>query len=317
MSKKFKSYDEQIEILRERGLVINDEQFAQDILSQVNYYNLINGYKNLFLMKDSNHNVIMPEKFIENASIEEMYNLYTMDTELKNMIFKYILRFERILKTKCAHIFSEKYREDFSYLKINNYSKNKSDIKIVLKNISTLSETISNKANKPAIKHYMNNHDEIPLWVLINFITIGNLSYFYNALENSIQSAIAKEFSIVYKQNYGEKEKIDAGELEDILKIVTLFRNVVAHDEILYSFKLNKIIGIVNFKKYFGNIFTGKSFYDLVLILKLVLPKEEYFELVDKIDYIFNSYRNNFSSIKFYAILEYSGFPNNWKEILL
>lgn len=49
MSKPFKTYDEQIEILSNRDLDINNSEYAKIILSQVNYYNLINGYKALFL----------------------------------------------------------------------------------------------------------------------------------------------------------------------------------------------------------------------------------------------------------------------------
>lgn len=44
--KPFKSFDEQINILRSRGLIINDVENAKIILSTSTYYELINGYKN-------------------------------------------------------------------------------------------------------------------------------------------------------------------------------------------------------------------------------------------------------------------------------
>ena len=49
MSKPFKTYDEQIEILSNRGLDINNPEYAKIILSQVNYLTSPNGYKTLFL----------------------------------------------------------------------------------------------------------------------------------------------------------------------------------------------------------------------------------------------------------------------------
>lgn len=49
--KPFKTYDEQIDILKSRNLEIKDKSKAKDILSQINYYNLINGYKDPFLIK--------------------------------------------------------------------------------------------------------------------------------------------------------------------------------------------------------------------------------------------------------------------------
>ena len=48
--KPFKTYDEQIDILKSRNLEIKDRNKARDLLSQINYYYLINGYKDPFLM---------------------------------------------------------------------------------------------------------------------------------------------------------------------------------------------------------------------------------------------------------------------------
>ena len=43
MIKEFKTIDEQIEILKSRGLVFDDEEFAKEKLLETNYYNTING----------------------------------------------------------------------------------------------------------------------------------------------------------------------------------------------------------------------------------------------------------------------------------
>lgn len=42
--KVFKTIDEQITILKQRGLIIDDEEHAKKYLLSQNYYNLINGY---------------------------------------------------------------------------------------------------------------------------------------------------------------------------------------------------------------------------------------------------------------------------------
>lgn len=49
MSNPFKTYGEQIEILSTRGLNFNNPEFSKIILSQVNYYNLINYYNNTYI----------------------------------------------------------------------------------------------------------------------------------------------------------------------------------------------------------------------------------------------------------------------------
>ena len=56
MLKEFKTIDEQIEILKDRGLVFDDEKFAKEKLLETNYYNTITGYKKLFVVTDVNGN---------------------------------------------------------------------------------------------------------------------------------------------------------------------------------------------------------------------------------------------------------------------
>jgi abortive infection bacteriophage resistance protein len=67
--KIFKTYEEQLEILKFRGLNIRNESEAIKILQRENYYSLINGYKDLF---QSNK---LTEMYIENTAFEEIYAL--------------------------------------------------------------------------------------------------------------------------------------------------------------------------------------------------------------------------------------------------
>ena len=46
--KNFKTLDEQIEILRNKGMTINDETFAKKVLLRENYF-FLNGYRHLFM----------------------------------------------------------------------------------------------------------------------------------------------------------------------------------------------------------------------------------------------------------------------------
>ena len=48
MNKIFKTLDQQIEILKSRNLVINDEEHARNVLLRENYF-FINGYRHMFL----------------------------------------------------------------------------------------------------------------------------------------------------------------------------------------------------------------------------------------------------------------------------
>ena len=318
MSKPFKTLDEQINILKNRNLIIDSYEYAREILSQINYYNVINGYKSVFLQRDLNGYLVSPEEFKQGTTFEELYSLYLMDFELKKTIFPYLLRFEKLFKTSCAYYFSEKYTEPYSYLQMKNYADDKSCLTSVLKNIATLSNLLSSNnknTGKAAIKHYIDNYAQVPLWVLINFLTLGNISYFYNSLNNSLQSRIAKSFSSRFKKDYNSKEKIEAGEMIEILKISNYFRNIIAHDEIMYSFKVRKASSAKKFNKYFKSNYTGGSLCDLIMVLKLVLPKEEYKCLISDVKNIFSKFEEKFKTVKIEEIMQIAGFKSSWEQI--
>lgn len=318
MSKPFKTLYEQINILKNRNLIIDSYEYAREILSQINYYNVINGYKSVFLKRDLNGYLVSPEEFKQGTTFEELYSLYLMDFELKKTIFPYLLRFEKLFKTSCAYYFSEKYTEPYSYLQMKNYADDKSCLTSVLKNIATLSNLLSSNnknTGKAAIKHYIDNYAQVPLWVLINFLTLGNISYFYNSLNNSLQSRIAKSFSSRFKKDYNSKEKIEAGEMIEILKISNYFRNIIAHDEIMYSFKVRKASSAKKFNKYFKSNYTGGSLCDLIMVLKLVLPKEEYKCLISDVKNIFSKFEEKFKTVKIEEIMQIAGFKSSWEQI--
>lgn len=313
-NKPFKTYREQLDILRSRNLIIENEERAIDILRRVNYYNLINGYKKIFLEK-SNSNL---ETYKENCTLEEIYFLYKFDRDLKNILLYYLIQFENSLKSICAYHFSNKFREDYSYLQVKNYSHEKEDFKYVLNNLAELSKIINKEKDnsvKPQIKHYIDKHHEIPLWVLINYLTFGNVSFFFNAMDNELKESVCKDFGIRLKRQYGNSYPIEKNILKDIIKISNLFRNVCAHDDILFSYRLKKPISTKeSTSKFFRVKFKGNSLFDLVMLLQLVLPKDCHEEMISKIEFTFKLYSKSFKSISLEDIIEEAGFPINWTE---
>ncbi|MDK0468735.1 Abi family protein, partial [Enterococcus faecalis] len=49
--------------------------------------------------------------------------------------------------------------------------------------------------------------------VLINNLTFGETSYFFNSLTNDLQEKIAKDFSVKYKKEYSTNDDISVGAL--------------------------------------------------------------------------------------------------------
>lgn len=100
-AKPFRTLSEQIELLKDRDLVITDEEQAKKLLLSNNYYNIINGYSKFFPTKQ--------EHYTNGTSFDEVIRLYTFDVELKQAFFKAVLAAEAHLKAIFAYHFAEAY----------------------------------------------------------------------------------------------------------------------------------------------------------------------------------------------------------------
>ena len=121
MSKPFQTHNKQLKILRSRNLIIKDGSKAKSILIRENYYQLINGYKNIFLdiVKTKQ---LKNDYFKTGTTFEQIYALYEFDRNIRHILLKYMLICENSLKAKIAyHFSSEHIKEPFPYLNINNF----------------------------------------------------------------------------------------------------------------------------------------------------------------------------------------------------
>lgn len=310
--KEFKTFNQQLTILRNRGMIVPTDGSPKRFLEQENYYNVINGYKDLFLRKDSRGNVIIPETYLLNTHFNELKALFLFDRELRFLFLKYLLIFENSFKTTISYEFSQNYPKANSYLEIANYRDD--DPRGVLKQISILTKTIhDNVGVKGAIKHYIEEHGSVPLWVLVNYLTIGNLSYLYSALKDSEKNAIARYYSDKYEKQYKPTSplRISSEDMESALKIFNLVRNQCAHDERLFNSDY-KNIRVANIANYFGiTKYNNRRIVVAVLYFKAVLNKSYYKKFHSELNTIFDKYKNEFQTVSFDDILDSMGIDLN------
>lgn len=72
--------------IKKKELLFENENQARVILKKENYYNVINGYKDLFIEEQKDD-----EKFKKGVTFEEIYSLYEFDREIRIIFLKYIL----------------------------------------------------------------------------------------------------------------------------------------------------------------------------------------------------------------------------------
>lgn len=305
--KEHKTFNQQLTILRNRGVVVPTNGKPKRFLEQENYYNVVNGYKDLFLIKDSNNLPVEPELYQEGTHFNELKALFLFDRELRILLLKYLLIFENSIKTTVAYEFSKKYPRKNAYLDIANFVDN--DPKKVLQQISILTKTIHDKVDRTgAIKHYIEEHGEVPLWVLVNFLTMGNIANFYNILTDSTKNIIAKFYTDKYRtQNKDNTFRLSSADLSACLKVANLVRNICAHDERLYNVNLRNV-RISQIANHFGiRRYDNKRFIVLILFLKIVLDKKDFQRLYKALRNLFNQYADEFKTVVFDDILNTMG----------
>lgn len=224
MEKEFKTYKEQIRLLKSKCLVISDEDHAIDTLKRTSYFALINGYKRPF--KDTNGN------YLPEARFEDVENLYILDEQMRVFFLGHLLTLETQIKSSISYNFTQKFREPNAYLNANNYNYTAKNTQAINTLVSIL-QGIYDRNDHRYITHYKKKHKgEVPLWVLINAMTFGQVSKMYSLLKESEQQRICGNFGITSQKD-----------MLAILDILTLYRNVCAHNERLYDFNTKHQLG--------------------------------------------------------------------------
>ncbi|CBW54340.1 Conserved hypothetical protein [Mycoplasma mycoides subsp. capri LC str. 95010] len=298
--KEFKTFSEQIQILKSRGLIIKNESKAIKFLEHENYYNVINAYKDLFL-KDNKID------FKENTNFDEIESLFLFDKELRSIILNYILSFERSFKTIMAYKFSEKYSKNNQiscYMLHKNYDNKK--YLNALEFISTVNKAIIDKSKKSDyVNHYINQYGDIPLWVVVNVLTLGNMGFMFNILKNDDKNEIIRFYTERYKKEHNLLKLnsiMNDTTFSTGLKILNIVRNICAHEERLYNLnfkhKMKEISNIVNYENY-----DNSKLISIFIFLKLVLDYNEFSKMKTKLINLFDMYKLRFKTINFFEIL--------------
>ncbi len=304
-NKIFRTLDQQISILKSKGLVVNNETFARKILFRENYY-FLSGYRHLFMKHYKS------DRYITGTTFEELYAMFVFDRKIRNTFFKNILIVENNMKSIISYQLSKKYGfRETDYLNPRNFTgdtlKNR-QVKDVLNKIKR--QVHKNGNQHAATSHYIDNYGYIPLWVLVKVLSLGIIAELYSILKVEDQINIAKFYDI------------EASTLDLYLDLLSNFRNVCAHEDILYDHRTQNSIPSNKYHSYLnipededGYIYGKNDLFALVIILKIMLTKEEFNEMIDEISKEVKELDDAVNAVPLEDILNKIGFPKNWYDI--
>lgn len=304
-NKIFKNLDEQVEILKQKNLTINDVNYAKEVLLRENYF-FLNGYRYPFIKSLDN------KVYIDGVTFEELYSLFLFDRKLRNIVFKNILMIENNIKSIISYQLSKKYGyRERDYLNPNNFNYIPEKRRQVNDLLGKMKRQIKDNAvNHTATKHYINNYGYIPLWVLVKVLSFGIVSELFSILKKEDQYDIVELYDL------------DVNVFTNYLSSLSNYRNLCAHEDILYNNRTQKSIldtkyhRLLNIPIMDNEYIYGKNdLFSVVIMMKSMIKKDE-FDLFEKeISDLIDELDNKLKSIEINKILDCMGFPKNWKEL--
>ena len=288
--KEYKTNEELIDYLSSKGVAIADKENALKKIERYTYYSIVNSYKSIF--KDKNNN------YIKNVSFDEIYALFEFDKNLKNIILKFCLEIETVIKSAMANQISKVYGVK-DYLNTSNWDNSiDDDIK------EFLFEKINNEIKKDytvhtAVTHYIDKYGFVPPFVLVKILTFGVASSYYGLLKQSDRQSIAKYFKISDKF------------LKQILKNLTTIRNIAAHSDRLYNYTSKFYLSFKIIDNTYTNPDNITNLYMVIRCMEKLLTKEQYEELYNSILKEISKLKDKLKSIDVSDIIRIMGFPMN------
>jgi len=231
--KPYKTFDEQIDYLvAEHHLIIGHDQTSMSILKSMSYYDLINGYKEIF-MTDGKH--------YDKTTILDLFQYSFADRTFQSIIFKYSVLVETRFRYIMANIIAKEFGETQNeYLSISKYNipEDHGRRKSLYKTIKEFKEIYNppdplHVVPEPT-RHYLLYKSHIPPWILFKNVSFSSLTTLYSFLPDSIKSKVSNEL-INFDMN--SKNKNDF--CYSALTIVRGFRNKIAHDMKFIAYQSN------------------------------------------------------------------------------
>lgn len=308
MAKPFLTYTQQIQKLKDKNLVIVDEESAKEILHRYGYFALITGYKDLLKNRTT-------KNYLDGTTFDDIVAIYHFDEQLRELTFRYLLHIERHIRSALSYGFCKTHGEmQSAYLDKRKYdtssmAKEREVDKLIGKYLSPL---INRTTQYTYIEHHKNHHHNVPLWVLVNALTFGTLSKMYEYSQPQVKSAVSIEFDGITEQ-----------QLRQLLEVLTDFRNVCAHNERLFTHRcakhdisdlpLHQKLSIPkNGQEY---IYGKRDYFSVVLAFRYLLPNEDFMVFKRQLSKLLDNAIVQNNKIPMPELLHMMGMPSNWKKI--
>ena len=296
-SKQAYTVDQQIALLRERGLIVEDEAAAKRQLANISYYRLASYL--LPLQEDKQTHTYKPGSRFENA-----LELYRFDQQLRVLLFDLIERIEVSVRTRLIYTMSLNhspwwFEDGALFTNADDHAEALAAIDAEL--ARSHEEFIGDHQAR-----YQDDTRRPPAWKTLEIVTLGTLSRLYGNLRKDLagRDEVAAHFLVPPRQYFS-----------GWLQCLTQVRNVCAHHARLWNRALAaapKRIKRPPPALYYAPIpqqTQHKLYPALCVINHLLYTVSPGYELGDKLAYLLARHPNVDPAAM--------GFPQAWRECTL
>lgn len=215
--------DQQLDLLKSRGLTVANIDKAREILLDIGYYRL--GFylfpfeKSYPDLRDRTH------EYIDGATFEDAVNLYYFDFDLRQLLMRYLSRIEIAFRTSLIYNPSNKYNSQPIWF-VSPSVVNKTYSRDFEREIYT-----SDFKRNPVIRrhHIKNPNDRFaPAWKTLEFMTFGAVLKLYEQLKD-------RDDKIFVAHEFGIRQVVT---FESYMHTIRQVRNACAHGQYIYDLKL-------------------------------------------------------------------------------
>lgn len=210
-SKPWLPYADQVQLLRQRGLIVDDPKAAEQFLSHLNYYRF-SGYCLAF--ETQRHT------FNNGTTFDHVVAAYYFDLTLRDLLTEALEVVEVDLRAAIAHSFGQKYGA-FGHINPANFYPH-------FKHTDWLDglRKEAGRSSELFVQHFQQTYAEfpdLPVWIVTEVMSFGTLSHMYKGMLKHDQRAVAGRFGI------------QASFLQSWMHHCVYIRNLAAHHSRLWD----------------------------------------------------------------------------------
>ncbi|WP_312098174.1 Abi family protein [Corynebacterium dentalis] len=223
-SKQFKTYGEQVALLRKRGMRIDDLSRAEHLLSRLNYYRLSGYWYPMQRFASGDGQGL--NAFVDGATLDLVVELYEFDERFRHSVFIELDRVEMAIRAMLGYELGRlgpllyKDQNRLGARARQRQKSGRSVHEVWLRKYETALRT----SKEDFVAHHVEKYGgDIPIWAAVEIMDWGMLSYLYGMSPNIVRNRIA------------EKCLLTAPQLESWMKSLNILRNYAAHHARMFN----------------------------------------------------------------------------------